>query len=63
MCRDIPNIIYIYMKMFLSVQQLIEIKVLLKGPGEMAQRLRPPAALPEIRSKIASNHMVAHTQL
>jgi hypothetical protein len=51
------------MKMFLSVQQLIEIKVLLKGPGEMAQRLRPPAALPEIRSKIASNHMVAHTQL
>jgi hypothetical protein len=31
--------------------------------GEMAQRLRALAALPEILSSISSNHMVAHNHL
>jgi hypothetical protein len=33
------------------------------GDGEMAQRLRALAALPEVLSSIASNHMVAHNHL
>ena len=31
--------------------------------GEMAQRLRALAALPEVLSSIPSNHMVAHNHL
>jgi hypothetical protein len=31
--------------------------------GEMAQRLRPLAALPEVLISNPSNHMVAHTRL
>jgi len=30
------------------------------GAGEMAQWLRASTALPEVRSSIPSNHMVAH---
>jgi hypothetical protein len=33
------------------------------GAGEMAQRLRALAALPEVLSSIPSNHMVAHNHL
>jgi len=31
--------------------------------GEMAQRLRALTALPEVRSSIPSNHVVAHNNL
>ena len=33
------------------------------GAGEMAQRLRALAALPEVLSSIPSNHIVAHNHL
>jgi hypothetical protein len=33
------------------------------GAGEMAQRLRALAVLPEVLSLIPSNHMVAHNHL
>jgi hypothetical protein len=33
------------------------------GAGEIAQRERAPAALPEVLSSIPSNHMVAHNNL
>jgi hypothetical protein len=32
-------------------------------PGEMAQRLRALAVLPEVLSSILSNHIVAHNHL
>jgi hypothetical protein len=38
------------------------IKVI-RGAGEMAQRLRALTALPEVLSSIPSNHMVAHNHL
>ena len=34
-----------------------------RGAGEMAQRLRAPAALAEVLSSTLSNHMVAHNCL
>jgi hypothetical protein len=33
------------------------------GAGEMAQKLRALAALPEVLSSIPSNHMAAHNSL
>jgi hypothetical protein len=33
------------------------------GAGEMAQRLRAQAALPEVLSSVPSNHIVAHNHL
>jgi hypothetical protein len=38
-------------------------KKYLLGAGEMAQRLRALAVLPEVLSSIPSNHMVAHNHL
>ena len=40
-----------------------QLKVIKKGAGEMAQRLRALTALPEVLSSIPSNHMVAHNHL
>ncbi|XP_059126870.1 N-acetylglucosaminyl-phosphatidylinositol de-N-acetylase isoform X5 [Peromyscus eremicus] len=39
------------------------IKIVHTGAGEMAQRLRALAALPEVLSSIPSNHMVPHSHL
>ena len=38
----------------------IQLKILLMGAGEMAQRLRAPTALPKVLSSNPSNHMVTH---
>jgi hypothetical protein len=35
-------------------------KIILLWAGEMAQWLKAPTALPEVRSSNPSNHMVAH---
>ena len=39
------------------------LKTLLKGAGEMAQRLRALTALPKVLSSNSGNHMVAHKHL
>jgi hypothetical protein len=39
------------------------ISVSISWAGEMAQRLRALAALPEVLSSVLSNHMVAHNHL
>jgi hypothetical protein len=38
-------------------------KIRKSGGGEMAQKLRTLAALPEVLSSILSNHMGAHNHL
>jgi hypothetical protein len=38
-------------------------KIMNSGAGEMAQRLRALAALPDVLSSIPNNHMVAHNHL
>ena len=35
----------------------------LESPGEMAQWLRTPTALPKVLSSIPSNHMMAHSHV
>jgi hypothetical protein len=42
---------------------LCYLKNILSGAGEMTQRLRSLSVLPEVRSSIPSNHMVAHNHL
>jgi hypothetical protein len=46
-----------------KISTIIAIKYQFIGAGEMTQRLRTLAALPEVLSSIPSNHMVTHNHL
>lgn len=46
-----------------NVLEVQDCKSAQHGAGEMAQRLRALAALPEVLSSIPSNYMVAHNDL